>query len=117
MAAWELALQLPTGDLPLFRRIANAIETDIARGRLQAGAKLLSSRALATQLGVSRNTVVTAYEELGMRGGIGIEPTRGAFIVGAPRADSTPAGAASEPYPRSAGFDLAATPPISLPAP
>ena len=113
MAAWELALQLPTGDLPLFRQIADAIATDITRGRLRTGAKLMSSRALANQLGVSRNTVVAAYEELCMRGWIAMEPTRGAFIVGVPKQDNTlPRAASSEPYPQTAGFDLA--PPIAM---
>ncbi|MDQ3367998.1 MAG: winged helix-turn-helix domain-containing protein [Myxococcota bacterium] len=75
MAAWELALQLPEGDLPLFRQIANTIATDITRGRLQPGARLLSSRALANQLGVSRNTVVAAYEELCVRTPSGCTPS------------------------------------------
>jgi GntR family transcriptional regulator/MocR family aminotransferase len=111
MAAWELALQLPTGDLPLFRQIASTIASDIARGRLRAGTKLLSSRALATQLGVSRNTVVAAYEELEMEGWIETEPTRGAFIVG------VPAERKAHAYPREAGFDLEAAIPIRVPAP
>jgi GntR family transcriptional regulator/MocR family aminotransferase len=118
MAAWELALQLPSGDLPLFRQIADAIVTDIARGRLRAGTKLLSSRALASQLGVSRNTVVAAYEELCTRGCVAMEPTRGAFIVGVPGEARTPSGApATEPFPQAAGFDLAPAIAMRVPAP
>ena len=111
MAAWELALQLPTGDLPLFRQIASTIANDIARGRLPAGTKLMSSRALANQLGVSRNTVVAAYDELRMQGWIDTEPTRGAFIVG------VPAESKAVTYPHEAGFDLAAAIPLRVPAP
>lgn len=118
MTGWELALQLPSGDLPLFRQIADAIATDIARGRLRTGARLLSSRALANQLGVSRNTVVAAYEELSTRGWVAMEPMRGAFIVGVPGEHRMlPRADATEPYPPSAGFDLTPAIPMSLPAP
>src|SRR5687767_7719665 len=113
MAAWKLALQLSSDDLPLFRRIANAIASDIARGRLLPGGKLPSSRALADQLGVSRNTVVTAFEDLSSRGWIAMEPTRGAFVIGVPSEDDGPADA----YPRVPGFDLGPSIPVKLPAP
>ena len=43
----------------------------IVRGRLKRGARLPSSRALAARLGVSRNTVLFAYEELAADGVIG----------------------------------------------
>ena len=71
------------------RPAAVPADRDRDRGRHRArptaaGAKLLSSRALASQLGVSRNTVVAAYDELCMRGWIAMEPTRGAFVVGVP---------------------------------
>ncbi|MGE0548850.1 MAG: PLP-dependent aminotransferase family protein [Kofleriaceae bacterium] len=114
MAAWELALQVSPGDLPLFRQIANTIANDIVRGRLRPGTKLLSSRALANQLGVSRNTVVTAYEELCVEGWIAMEPARGAFIVGVP---SKPSATAPATFPHAAGFDLATSIPMHLPAP
>lgn len=121
MAAWKLALQLPTEASPLFRQIAEAIASDIARGRLRTGTKLTSSRALANQLSVSRNTVIAAYEELCSRGWIAIEPTRGAFVVGVPSdAAARPRVAnrpQAEPYPQSAGFELASAIPLSVPAP
>src|SRR5690606_11542295 len=98
------------GDLPLFRQIAQTIAADITRGRLRAGTKLLSSRALANQLGVSRNTVVAAYEELCVDGWITMEPTRGAFIVGVPSEATTQ-------VPRAAGFDLGSVIPLTVPAP
>jgi GntR family transcriptional regulator/MocR family aminotransferase len=50
--------------LPLYRRIADDLRRSIAAGKLPAGARLPSSRALAMQLGVSRNSVTAAYETL-----------------------------------------------------
>jgi GntR family transcriptional regulator/MocR family aminotransferase len=45
-------------------RLCAAIRDAIARGRWQAGAALPPTRALAASLGVSRSTVVAAYEQL-----------------------------------------------------
>ena len=47
-----------------FVRVARAIAVDIARGRLKPGQRLPGTRTLAASLGVNRNTVVAAYEEL-----------------------------------------------------
>ena len=49
---------------PLFLQLARGIAAEIGRGRLALGAALPSTRALATQLEVHRNTVVAAYAEL-----------------------------------------------------
>ncbi|MEJ7599562.1 MAG: PLP-dependent aminotransferase family protein [Kofleriaceae bacterium] len=108
---WQLALQLGTSDQPLFERIAIAIATDIERGRLRVGTRLASSRTLAQQLGVNRNTVVAAYEELCAQGWIAIEATRGAFVTNTPIAKSALAGADGSStlgYPEHPGFELPA---------
>jgi GntR family transcriptional regulator/MocR family aminotransferase len=44
--------------------VTDAIRDAIRSGRLEPGARLPSSRALATDLGVARNTVARAYAEL-----------------------------------------------------
>ena len=49
---------------PLHRQIADQIAESIRKGRTRAGARLPATRVLAALLGVSRNTVLTAYEEL-----------------------------------------------------
>ena len=49
---------------PLFRQVYAAISAAIVDGRLRAGARLPASRAMATQLGLSRTVVVAAYEQL-----------------------------------------------------
>lgn len=50
--------------VPLYRQLRAALEEEILAGRLGAEGRLPSSRELAVSLGVSRNTVVTAYQEL-----------------------------------------------------
>jgi GntR family transcriptional regulator/MocR family aminotransferase len=48
----------------LNQQVLRALKRAIVDGRLAAGARLPSSRALAHTLGVSRNTVVDAFEQL-----------------------------------------------------
>ncbi|SLN67696.1 HTH-type transcriptional regulatory protein GabR [Falsiruegeria litorea R37] len=49
---------------PVFEQICDHIRQRVTRGDLLHGARLPATRALATELGVSRSTVVTAYEQL-----------------------------------------------------
>lgn len=61
----NLTLQLtPHGGEPLYKQIYTYIVAEIESGRLPAHAKLPSKRALAQHLGVSVNTVDTAYQML-----------------------------------------------------
>lgn len=46
------------------RRLHGALRAAIQQGTLPAGLRLMSSRALALELGIARNTVVYAYEQL-----------------------------------------------------
>lgn len=65
----ELLLRLDReGPLPLHEQIERSIREDIRAGRLGAGARLPSSRALATELGVSRGVVTEAYGQLTAEG-------------------------------------------------
>jgi GntR family transcriptional regulator / MocR family aminotransferase len=50
--------------LPLQRQLYSRLRDAIIHGRLHRGTRLPSSRTLARRLGVSRNTVLFAYEEL-----------------------------------------------------
>jgi GntR family transcriptional regulator/MocR family aminotransferase len=52
----------------LYREIADDLRRAIASGKLPRGARLPSSRALARQLGVSRNSVLAAYDTLAAEG-------------------------------------------------
>ena len=60
----RLTLRLPASSEPLRHRIAEAIVDEIRRGVLGDGDLLPSSRVLATELGVSRSSVIGAYDEL-----------------------------------------------------
>ncbi|MFB9570611.1 GntR family transcriptional regulator, partial [Saccharopolyspora hordei] len=49
---------------PDSRGLAEALRTAIRDGRLPAGARVPSTRALARELGVARGTVTRAYDQL-----------------------------------------------------
>ncbi len=49
---------------PLYRRLADALRAAISRGELPVATRLPPERALAQQLGLSRTTVVMAYDVL-----------------------------------------------------
>ncbi|MEM7198281.1 MAG: PLP-dependent aminotransferase family protein, partial [Pseudomonadota bacterium] len=53
---------------PLQLQIRSYIVNAILQGQLRTGTRLPSTRSLAKQLGVSRNTVVQAYQELVVQG-------------------------------------------------
>jgi GntR family transcriptional regulator/MocR family aminotransferase len=65
---------------PLFLQIAQAAIADIRGGRLLAGEKLPGSRSLASGLGIHRNTVLSAYDELIAQGWIETERGRGTYV-------------------------------------
>jgi len=66
--------------MQIVRRLQEAIES----GRLGRDALLPSSRSLARGLGVSRNTVLTAYDELKSRGLIRGQRGAGMRVAAAP---------------------------------
>ncbi len=94
--AWPLPLDTanPGLDVPVYRRLADAIALDIRRGRLAPGDRLPSSRALAAQAGVHRNTALAAYDELIAQGWIVTAEKRGTFV-----ADDLPAALPAVPAP------------------
>jgi GntR family transcriptional regulator/MocR family aminotransferase len=54
----------PDSPSPLHRQLYDGVRDAILRGALPSGARLPATRKLATDLGVSRNTVMTAFEQL-----------------------------------------------------
>lgn len=83
----ELAAKLSReSTIPLSRQIYSEIAQGILSGQLKPGARIPSARQLGTDLGVSRNTVNAAYDQLSAEGYI--ERTVGA---GSRVSDAVPA--------------------------
>ncbi len=59
----SIAVERDTGE-PAYRQLYDQVRAAILEGRLKPGRRLPSSRGLAKDLGVSRNTVLTAFEML-----------------------------------------------------
>jgi len=64
----------------LYRQIAEQIKTQISNGRLPAGTRLPTVRKLATDTGVTRLTIQSAYGELQADGWIESVVGRGTFV-------------------------------------
>ena len=73
-----MLLNLERGGGPLYRRIYDALKSAIREGRIGAEERLPSTRALAQDLRVSRNTVLLAYEQLAAEG----------YLAGNPRSST-----------------------------
>jgi len=65
----------------LQQQIFRALRSDIGAGRIVAGSKLPASRTLASELHVSRNTIVAAYEQLCAEGYAETRPGAGTFVA------------------------------------
>lgn len=78
-----LTFQLdPHSPAPLYQQIYQAIQQYILDGTLPPSAKLPSTRTLSSNLGVSRNTVDTAYYQLQAEGYIETVPKSGFYVCG-----------------------------------
>ena len=92
-----LDLHVPLGDGGGRRAaLERALREAILSGRLPAGTKLPSTRALARDLGLARGTVVEAYEQLAVEGYLVTRPGAAARVGQAPAAFAG-AGDADDP--------------------
>lgn len=79
---WATLFELPEQTaLPLQGRLRLAVVQAILDGRLSVGAALPSSRELAALLGLSRNTVTSAYLQLMDEGFLEARPRSGVFVA------------------------------------
>ena len=81
---WSIPRLLSTpasGDTALFVRLADAIARDVRRDALRAGDRLPSTRALARDLEINRNTVVAAFDELIAQGWLQTDGARGTRVA------------------------------------
>lgn len=98
----EPGLKLPEpGSRHLRRELHAQLRAAILDGRLAAGLQLPASRALATDLGLSRNTVTAVYDTLLSEGLITTRQGAGAFVTG-----GGAVSAARREAPAAVRFDL-----------
>ena len=83
------------GSATLTDAVVGAVERAIAERRLSPGARLPSIRRLATEKGLSKTTVVEAYDRLVASGRIASRPGSGFFVA------SRPAIEAADPPPHT----------------
>lgn len=79
---FELAIRLPgAGSRELLREVHGQLRAAILDGRLQPGARLPATRTLAQRLGVSRNTMLAAYDLLLSEGYLRARPGAGTYVA------------------------------------
>ena len=70
---------------PVYRRIADEVQRQVAVGVLKPGDPLPPSRGLAAELKLNTNTVQHAYRTLVQEGTIEMRKGLGAFVAAVPR--------------------------------
>jgi GntR family transcriptional regulator/MocR family aminotransferase len=81
---------VPQSNEPLQTALRRAIMTAIGDGRLAPGQRLPPTRVLAQQLGIARNTVAAAYDDLVEAGVLASAARRGVFVGLRPTNVQTP---------------------------
>jgi DNA-binding transcriptional MocR family regulator len=104
-------LQIPSGDQPLYRRLADAIAGQIERHELSAGDRLPPQREIAKALGINVTTVTRALLALQQRGLIEARPGRGTIVAEPAREDGD--GFKSAPSDESGLIDLSVNRPAT----
>jgi GntR family transcriptional regulator / MocR family aminotransferase len=66
--------------LPIYKQIAKELKIAIISGRLAGGARLPATRILASELSVSRNTIMSVFEDLVAEGYITSQVGNGTFV-------------------------------------
>ncbi|WP_077800370.1 PLP-dependent aminotransferase family protein [Streptomyces sp. JHA26] len=94
-ATYGVDLHLEPAGPGLRRGLTDALREAVRTGRLAAGTRLPSSRALAADLGIARNTVADAYADLVAEGWLTARQGSGTRV--ADRAVVPPAGSAPRP--------------------
>ena len=69
------------GPTPLFQQLYRQLRQAVLEGRVRPGVRLPATRFLARELGLSRNTVLTAYEQLASEGFLDLRHRSGVFVA------------------------------------
>ena len=118
--AMNLPLQLDRGAAaPLQDQLFEQLRQLILTGKLKPNTRVIATRFLAEQVGVSRRTVLFAYERLIAEGYLETRPAIGTFVCARPPRQSKPetAGISPSEIPRQSSMHPASfrTPPAPRP--
>lgn len=97
----------------LYRQLYDQLRTAILAGRLPAGTRIPATRAMAAQLGIARNTVLAAVEQLAAEGFLEARQGAGTVVAGSlspelTRAARAPASSAGRGHRLSGAGDALA---------
>lgn len=81
LSDWLAQRLARAGLQPVYRQLHHLLQEAILSHALPAGAKLPSSRLLAAELGIARNTVTQVYEQLALEGYVSAATGRGTFVA------------------------------------
>jgi DNA-binding transcriptional MocR family regulator len=99
----------PASGEPAYLQVAAQLQTEIEQGRRSPGERLPAIRSLAAELGLHRDTIALAYEQLGQAGLVEARVGAGTFV----RALRTRGATADEAVtPRRADQELALAPTV-----
>jgi GntR family transcriptional regulator/MocR family aminotransferase len=67
-------------EVPLYFQLYEYIKHEIQAGKIKPGVQLPSKRKLSIYLGISQNTIETAYQQLSAEGYVESKPRKGIFV-------------------------------------
>jgi len=108
LSDWLLARINREDGPPLHRQLHEALLAAVLEGELPAGRKLPSSRLLARELGVARNTVIDVYETLAAQGCLETRHGSGTYVADLSVERIAPPGPAAPPEAERAAPRLSA---------
>ena len=79
-ASYELVLPHPDPEVPAYQWLYEAVRSEILGGRLRPGTRLPATRDLARQYGLSRGTIVNAFDQLSSEGYIAGSVGSGTYV-------------------------------------
>ncbi|WP_143136276.1 PLP-dependent aminotransferase family protein, partial [Burkholderia ubonensis] len=111
LSDWLAQRLVRGGAQPIYRQLHRLLQQAILSRELPAGTRVPSSRLLAAELGIARNTVTQVYEQLALEGYVSSATGRGTFVADSAPDElvGVPADAAGlTPAPRAAARPLSA---------
>lgn len=85
--------------VPMHRQLYEALRLQILEGRFRSGSHLPPTRSLAVELGVGRNTVIAAYDQLLAEGYLEAHPGVGTWVAPLSRSAPPASGPRNGPPP------------------